>query len=254
LPDVAFLSRQRDLAIVPIDWSGDYLGVSASLSFDQVAIGDAVTVMGNSDGAGVATRLHGDIDGIGPLELEISAKFVPGNSGSPIISDQLGTVIGVVSHMRDLSRKDKWTEDSELADIRRFGFRMDGEINWQRVTMVELFDQGDIYERFEDRTTVMARTIYMLKYERKILTGYSSHKSLGYLFDTFDSGFSWQRGTNSSNNIIKLERFVNSLQRELVTDRQETRDALTVDFLSKRFYNADDIRDYSLGELKYVGF
>jgi hypothetical protein len=47
---------------------------------------------------------------------------------------------------------------------------------------------------------------------------------------------------------------VNSLQRELVTDRQETRDALTVDFLSKRFYNADDIRDYSLGELKYVGF
>lgn len=254
LPDVVFLSRQRDLAIVPITWSGDFLQISPSLSYDQVTIGDAVTVMGNSDGAGVATRLQGDVDGIGPMEIEISAKFVPGNSGSPIMHDELGTVIGVVSHMRDLSTKDKWTEDSELADIRRFGFRLDGEIDWQRVSLAALFDQGETYERFEDRTTVLARSIYMLKHERTILTAYSSHQSLGYLFDPFEGGFSWKRGTSSSNNIIKLERFMNGLHNELITDRQKTRDALTVDFLRKRFNTMDDMRDYFEGQLKNVSF
>lgn len=254
LPNVVFLSRERDLAIVPVTWSGEYLEVSPSLNFDQVAIGDAVTVMGNSDGAGVATRLQGDIDGIGPLELEISAKFVPGNSGSPIMHDQLGTVIGVVSHMRDLSQKDKWTEDSELADIRRFGFRMDGEIAWQRLALNELFDQGEIYERFEDRTTVMARTIYMLKHERTVLTGYSTHDSLGYLFDELGVNFRWRRGTTSSNNIIKLERFVNGLHNELITDRQETRDSLTVDFLKRRFDQVDGIRDHFETELTKLRF
>jgi hypothetical protein len=253
LPDLVFLSEQRDLAIVPILWTGDSLQVSASLSLDQVAIGDAITVMGNSDGVGVVTRLEGAIDGLGPREIEISAKFVAGNSGSPILHDALGTVIGVVSHMRDLSDKDKWTADSELADIRRFGFRLDGEISWQRLTLKELFQQGELYARFEERTQILARTIYMLKHERTIMTGYSSHESLGYLFEHLD-GFSWKRGTGSANNIMKLERFMNNLQSELITDRQNTEKALTVNFFKERFYRADSLRDYFSQELRQVSF
>lgn len=254
LPDVAFLSKNRDLAIVPVDWPGDFLKVSPSLSFDQVSIGDAVTVMGNSDGAGVATRLKGEIDGIGPEELEISAKFVPGNSGSPIVHDELGTVVGIVSHMRDLSRKDKWTEDSELADIRRFGFRLDGEIEWQRITLRELFEQGELYARYEERTYLLAQTIYMLKNERTIMTGYGTHDSLGYLFEPFESGFSWRRGLASSNNILKLERFMNGLENELITDRSSTEKALKVDYFKSRFIEVDHVRDYFQTQLKQVNF
>lgn len=254
LPDVAFLSKNRDLAIVPVSWSGDFLEVSPSLSFDQVSIGDAVTVMGNSDGAGVATRLEGDIDGIGPEELEISAKFVPGNSGSPIMHDELGTVVGIVSHMRDLSKKDKWTEDSELSDIRRFGFRLDGEIDWQQISLRDLFEQGDIFERYEERTYLLARTIYMLKNERTIMTGYGSHESLGYLFEPFSSGFSWKRGLASSNNIMKLERFMNGLKNELITDRSSTEKALKVHYFKSRFNEVDSVRDYFQTELKQVSF
>ncbi len=253
LPNVVFLSEKRDLAIVPIDWSGEYLKVSPSLSSDNVAIGDAITVMGNSNGVGVATRLKGDIDGMGPIEIEISAKFVPGNSGSPIVHDKLGRVIGVVSHMRNLSDKDKWTKDSELSDIRRFGFRLDGEITWQRVSLEELFRQGELYARYENRTYVLARTIYMLKNKRTILTGYSSHESLGYLFEHLED-FSWRRGTGSASNIMKLERFMNNLQGELMTDRQSTEKALTVNFFKKRFGDVDRIRDYFSEELKQVSF
>lgn len=253
LPNVVFLSENRDLAIVPVEWSGDYLEVSTSLPSDHVSIGDSITVMGNSDGVGVATRLKGDIDGIGPQEIEVSAKFVPGNSGSPIVHDKLGTVIGVVSHMRDLSDKDKWTKDSELSDIRRFGFRLDGEITWQRLSLEELFRQGELYARYEERTQILARTIYMLKNERTIMTAYSSHDSLGYLFEHLED-FSWQRGTGSSNNIIKLERFMNNLQSELMTDRKSTENALTVNFFKKRFYDVDGVRDYFSGELRQVSF
>lgn len=253
LPDVVFVSEQRDLVIAPINWDGDHFQVSTSLTNDNVEIGNAITVMGNSDAAGVATRLEGKIDGIGPEEIEISAKFVPGNSGSPIIHDELGLVVGLVSHMRDLSDKDKWTEDSELADIRRFGFRMDGQITWQQVRLAELYKQGDLYDRFEDRTIVLAQTISAMQ-ERVIMTGFSTHESLGYMFEHFDDGFSWRRGTGSGNNMVKLNRFMKNLRSELVTDRNSTRDALTVKFFRRRFDTINEVRDYCIDELKNTSF
>lgn len=254
LPDYAFLSQKRDVAILPVVWTGDFLKVSASLSFDEVRIGDAVTVMGNSDGVGVATRLHGDIDGLGPDQIEISAKFVPGNSGSPIVHNERGTVIGVVSHMRDLSRKTKWTEDSEQADIRRYGFRMDGEMAWERASLAQIFDEGERLERFDERTQLLTRTIHMLKNERTIMTGYRKHESLGYLFQPFEDGFNWKRGLASSNNVRKLERFVNSLRTELVRDRDSTASELKLSFFKFRFLELDRMRDFCDEQLKLVSF
>jgi hypothetical protein len=254
LPDYAFLSRNRDLAILPLVWTGDYLEISSSLSFDEVAIGDAITVMGNSDGVGVATRLHGAVDGLGPDQIEISAKFVPGNSGSPIVHNERGTVIGIVSHMRDLSKKTKWTEDSEQADIRRYGFRMDGEISWERASLNQIFDEGERLEAFDERTELLTRTIYMLKNNRTIMTGYREHASLGYLFVPFEEGFNWDRGLASSNNVRKLERFVNNLRNELISDREITERDLKLSFFRSRFRELDRLRDYYDEQLKLVSF
>lgn len=254
LPDYAFLSRNRDIAILPLVWTGDFLQVSASLSFDEVKIGDAVTVMGNSDGVGVATRLHGDIDGLGPDQIEISAKFVPGNSGSPIVHNERGSVIGVVSHMRDLSNKSKWTEDSEQADIRRYGFRLDGEMAWERATLSQIFDEGEQLARFDERTRLLTRTIHMLTNERTIMTGYRQHESLGYLFKPFEDGFNWKRGLASSNNVRKLERFVESLRSELGRDRDSTASDLKINFFKSRFLELDRVRDFYNEQLKMVSF
>lgn len=254
LPDYAFLSQNRDIAILPVVWTDDFLKVSASLSFDEIKIGDAITVMGNSDGVGVATRLHGDIDGLGPDQIEISAKFVPGNSGSPIVHNERGTVIGVVSHMRDLSKKSKWTEDSEQADIRRYGFRMDGEMVWERASLSQIFDEGERLERFDERTELLTRTIHMLRNERTITTGYRQHESLGYLFQPFEDGFNWKRGLASSNNVRKLKRFVNSLKSELARDRVGTANDLKLNFFKSRFLELDRVRDFYDEQLKLVSF
>lgn len=254
LSDRVFVSQNRDLAIVPIEWGEDRLQVSPSLTNDQVSIGDNITVMGNSDGASVATRLRGKIDGIGPDELEISAKFVPGNSGSPIVHDELGTVVGIVSYMKDLSQKDKWTQDSELSDIRRFGFRLDGEIQWQQLSLKDLYDEGERFARFEERTYYLAHIIYMLKDERKIMTGMISHDSLGHLFEPFEAGFSWERGLASANNVSKLEHFVSGLDRELSFDQSSTEKTLKTGYFQARYKTVNSVRDHFKNELKRVTF
>ena len=164
LPSHGYISRKRDIAIVPIEWEGATLPLSQSLSFDEVGIGQAVTVIGNSDGARVGSRLKGKVTGIGPNELQVSAKFVPGNSGSPIVHDELGKVVAIASHLKDFSVKSKWTEDSEQADIRRFGYRLDGEIEWGQIALDDLYSQSELYHRYEDRTKVMGHVSYMLQY------------------------------------------------------------------------------------------
>lgn len=241
LGSMAFLSKRRDIAIVPITWDGPVLEISPSLNFDEVAIGDAVTVMGNTSGVRVAKRIKGKVRGLGPDEIEISAKFAPGNSGSPIIHDELGSVVGVASHMPDLSAKSKWTEDS---DIRRFGYRLDGDIEWEQVSLRDLHNQAEVYHRFEDRTIVMGRIGYMLEHESTLMTHYREHESLGYMFDRIDSSFSWKRGTNSSQNQMLLKRFINNMITELQRDREDTRAALRINFYLRRYQEIEASRDY----------
>jgi hypothetical protein len=253
LPSHGFISRKRDIAIIPIQWEGATLPLSQSLSFDEVGIGQAVTVIGNSDGARVGSRLRGAVTGIGPNELQVSAKFVPGNSGSPIVHDELGKVVAIASHLKDFSVKSKWTEDSGQADIRRFGYRLDGEIEWGQIALDDLYRQSELYHRYEDRTKVMGHVSYMLQYEDKLMTSYGSHDSLGYLFEHFDRDFQWHRGTNSSHNQRLLKRFVTSLLMELQSDRQSTSEALNVDFYKRRYYAIDDARDDATRALMRFG-
>lgn len=242
LPSNAFVSKARDIAIVPIQWDGPYLDVVESFALQGVEIGQDVTVMGNSSGARVATQLKGVVKGIGPREIEVSAKFVPGNSGSPIVLDRAGTVIGVASHLRDYSKVSEYTKDSELGDVRRFGFRLDGNIEWQLIAMEQLFDQAEMFHSFEDRTKAMFQISYMLEYESQLLTNYSSHESLGHLFDKIGADFNWNRGTASAHNTQLLKRFINGLQSELQKDLQSTERGLSVDFYKDRYYDIRGLR------------
>ncbi|GEM_PF-585687 len=243
IEDAAFLSRHRDIAIVPVEWSGPVLSLSPSLSFDEVKIGQSITVMGNSSGANVATRLTGEIQGIGPTELEVSAKFVPGNSGSPIVHDALGTVVAVASHLKDYSSDSKWTENTEFDKIRRFGYRLDGEINWEQISLSDLFDQGEVYEKFESRTAAMWNISYMLLYESKLVTSYRDDESIGHLYDDISSDFNWGRGTASSHNIQMLRRFLNGMMSEVQSDIYDTDEAISTGFYRKRFNSIRGYRD-----------
>lgn len=241
LSDVAYVSQSRDIAIVPVEWDGPVLQLSPSLRFDDVKIGQNVTVMGNSSGANVATRLKGKIRGIGPEELEVSAKFVPGNSGSPIVHDALGTVIAVASHLKDFSSDSKWTENTDFDKIRRFGYRLDGEIAWEQVGLNDLFNQGEVYQRFEERTRAMWNISYALTYDSKLLTSYKDHDSIGHLYSDISSDFNWNRGTASAHNAQMLRRFLNGMMSEVQNDISTTNRAIKLGYYREQF---DNIKDY----------
>jgi len=109
-------------------------GLEASSSVDtEVTIGDDVIVLGNSLGSHVVTEIKGKVVGLGPNLVETDAKFVKGNSGSPIIHVKTGKVIAiatfaVVRKLDDLSR------DSQFNQVRRFGYRLDTIGKWKFVT------------------------------------------------------------------------------------------------------------------------
>jgi len=46
----------------------------------NVRIGDEVVVLGNSGGGGVVTSLKGEVRGLGPDRIEVSAEFIRGTA------------------------------------------------------------------------------------------------------------------------------------------------------------------------------
>jgi len=92
---------------------------------DVATIGDEVAVLGNSLGAGVITDIRGKITGIGPDFVEVDAKFVTGNSGSPVIHLKSGTVVGIATLL--IYREFKtFGKDSKFNAVeRRFAQRID---------------------------------------------------------------------------------------------------------------------------------
>lgn len=93
-------------------------------------LGVPITVFGNSDGAGVATALNGKIIGIGPSMLEISAEFVRGNSGSPVLTLD-GGVVGIATFAVNAKDKTDWVkQDTRFNGVRRFAVRIDN-VEWK---------------------------------------------------------------------------------------------------------------------------
>lgn len=112
-----------------VRWEVDRLLPSFPLEVRVPDIGELITVLGNSDGKGVVTELHGRIVGVGPREIEVDANFVLGNSGSPVIN-RAGRIVGVASYLRDCRNSGDWTKDhTRFNGVRRFALRLNG-LRW----------------------------------------------------------------------------------------------------------------------------
>lgn len=116
---------------------------SFELSLTPSSIGDEVKVFGNSEGGGVVTEIVGRIQGVGPNRIEVDAKFVRGNSGSPVI-DGKGNVLGVATFITCNSNRMDWTKsDTRFNGVRRYAVRMNG-VNWRKYDWDEYSRQAEI--------------------------------------------------------------------------------------------------------------
>ncbi|HEX4083376.1 MAG TPA: serine protease [Chthoniobacteraceae bacterium] len=152
----------------------------------EVAVGDDVIVLGNSLGADVATKITGKVTGIGPNLVEVDAKFVEGNSGSPIIQVKSGKVIGIAT-FAERPRVTALSGDSQYSsEWRRFGYRLDTVRLWQHPSPQQFAVESETYESVHKKTLSLIALaedlsnghIVLAKYEapdnplRQIVTDY----------------------------------------------------------------------------------
>jgi len=105
--------------------------------------GDAVTVPGNSLGAGVPTQVNGELTAIGPELVEVSAQLVHGLSGSPIIDRPSGKVIGLAT--MSITYKFDTTNPGISTETRWFGYRVDNinpDKGWVKIDWARFRDEG----------------------------------------------------------------------------------------------------------------
>ena len=97
----------------------------------EPAMNERVSVFGNGDGKGVVTENDGRVVGVGPTELEVTANFVNGNSGSPLVNAK-GEVLGVATYaIRDFDPGDWVKAETRYAKVRRFALRLTGH-DWKK--------------------------------------------------------------------------------------------------------------------------
>ena len=113
---------------------------------DFVKTGNEVIVYGNSQGSGVITRSEGEVLGIAPETIEVSAEIVSGNSGGPVVDDQ-GMVVGISTFVQfgELS-DDPTMKSTRFEKPRRFALRLDGDIDFRQVE-VEKFEE--VFNEFQ---------------------------------------------------------------------------------------------------------
>ncbi|MEM7396864.1 MAG: S1C family serine protease, partial [Verrucomicrobiota bacterium] len=183
-PTLLELAWKEDLARMKFDPAS----VEAPLTILRFAEGDLrlhehIVVFGNSKGAGAVTRLDGQLLAVGPDRVEVSAGFVAGNSGSPIVN-AAGDVIGVATYITSGSQGVRWEErGTRFERPRRFGFRVTPQVKWVKTSLSRYYNQAMVLQDVSRYLEDILRIVTQLSY-----TPYRSGASETYVSGTYDPG------------------------------------------------------------------
>ncbi|MEA3211363.1 MAG: serine protease Do [Chthoniobacter sp.] len=136
---------------------------------NDARIGDEILVLGNSEGARVIQPLAGKLLGIGPDRIEVSAEFLPGNSGSPIVHLKSGRVIGIATYL--ITGRYAELTDTRQHRVRRFGFRLDSVKKWQPVVWAAFQADKVELDKVAALTEQYARLIDALRVDARVDPG-----------------------------------------------------------------------------------
>lgn len=155
------------------------LKLSSSLKIRTDApIGEPISVYGNPGGEGVVTMESGKLIGTGVHDIEVSAAFIPGNSGGPI-TDTSGNVLGVATYSVLHSDIEKWqTSNTRFENARRFGVRLNNEVKWTATTWQKFSEESKIVtsiESYEIAASLLGFTLTTKPYAQRFVPKLETH-------------------------------------------------------------------------------
>lgn len=172
------VARNVDLARIEI--TGDI--PLLKIRDDTPSVDELAFVFGNSAGGDVVTKIIGVVLGVGDKLIEVDAKFVRGNSGSPIL-DGKGRVVGVATFATLRCDPADWTKaDTRFNTVRRFGVRINN-ISWEPVEWKAYAKASKACADFEVYRDFLIPVCFKNKklvtdYDAKSITGITSVRTL----------------------------------------------------------------------------
>ena len=160
------VSQDRDLARVEFKDDRPALKIRE----DAPSVDELAFVYGNSAGGDVITKIVGMVMGVGDKLIEVSSKFVSGNSGSPIL-DGKGRVIGVATLATLRRDPEDWVKsDTRFNDVRRFGTRVN-DVVWEPVEWKVYAKATKSYSDFEAYRAFLIPVCFK---DKKLVTDYDA--------------------------------------------------------------------------------
>lgn len=191
----------------------------------ETSIGDAVVVLGNAEGAGVVNLLQGTLVGVGPNLVEVTAPFVPGNSGSPIIHLNSGKVIGIATYLT-IKRSGASGEK-----VRRFGYRLDSIQQWQPVDWNRFYSEADAMEKIEKTTAEFGALLEDFTKNGRPVRAYSS-TAIRSAVDAFSASI--QPTTGRGDLQQAADRLLSTLRTASGRDVREAKTTIGYDFFKRQ--------------------
>jgi len=138
-----YIAKDRDIAFISLKDPKDKAHHLASYeNVSSLTTLHDVICYGNSGGESVLRQSEGKIKGIGPMEIEIDAPFIHGDSGGPVILKGTDKVIGVVGRGASPNEDSAWIKGTpfEGGAKRRMAVRFDNlkmenleKVEWGKV-------------------------------------------------------------------------------------------------------------------------
>ncbi len=127
-------------------------------SSDFVKMGDGITALGNSGGAGVVPVLNGRIKAIGPYAIEVDAEVIQGNSGGPVVRTGSNTVLGVVTRALNQGVSGGFvTKGTQFDAVRRICLRPEQIKRWRPALLSRLVEEPKIISQIATDNEVLAK-------------------------------------------------------------------------------------------------
>jgi hypothetical protein len=221
------------------------LSVSTNVDADA-KIGDPIMVLGNSEGARVVQPLNGTLVGIGPDRIEVTAEFVPGNSGSPIIHLPTGKVIGIATYLTK-RRFQEFTSNGADNQVRRFGYRLDTVKTWQPVVWNAYRAEAVAFGQVEALTKDLERLIGQLEKTQRskevsLDAGEFSNSPIYRTVRDFNEMLH-RRSVSVTDRKAAFQSFMGSLRASTQADIARDRQTFRYDFFLRRLGDEARIRE-----------